>query len=133
MDYPVFWLRADMNRRTKYNVEVINKDDVPTDLWVRIPDYIALAYTLYKVCYMKPTGPEPTEWEGNTEHVDKTPWYKFVSSIFDWEVGTHEYRLRLENTQADDTLDLFFRYIVQDNHPSKPYLYMDEENRCGCV
>ena len=133
MDYPVFWLMADTSRKTKYHVEVINKDTVPTDLWVRIPDYIAVAYDLYKVCYMKPTGPESTDWEEHVEHVSKTPWFKFESSIFDWDVGTHEYRLRFESPKNDDKLDLYFRYIIQDNHPSKPYLYMDEKERCGCV
>lgn len=134
MDYPVFRLHADTYEKTKYYVKVINKDTVPTHLWIGIPNFIAVAYDLYRVCNMKNSGPEPVEgWSDHLEHIERTPWYKFDSEIFDWDVGTHFYRLRFESAKNDDGLDLYFRYIIQDGHPEKPYLYMDPENRCGCV
>jgi len=58
------------------------------------------------------------------------PWYRIISLSLDTRPGHHIYRMHMVNKHTDDVVSVYFAYILQDDEPHKPYMYMDK-NRLG--
>ena len=62
-------------------------------------------------------------------------WFDILTSILDRTPGHHIYRMSLINKRnTQETVFQYFAYIIQDDNPNKPYVYMDKTNSSlsGC-
>ena len=57
-------------------------------------------------------------------------WLKINSNILNKKSGQHLYKLHLIDTVSHEISYLFFSYIIQDDNPDKPYIYMTDA--CSC-
>lgn len=53
-----------------------------------------------------------------------TPWIDIPVSLLNKDSGIHTYLIKLAHGQTSDVLHVYFSYIVQDDNPDKPYIYM---------
>ena len=56
---------------------------------------------------------------------ENKPWIDIQSSILDVTAGQHTYRMTFSRLGDKLSATCWFSYIIQDNDPEKPYIYMD--------
>ncbi len=56
---------------------------------------------------------------------ENRPWIDIQSSILDVTAGQHTYRMTFNRLGEKLSATCWFSYIIQDNNPEKPYIYMD--------
>lgn len=121
--------KADVAGATK----VYNGNDITYWVPVRIPPYIMQNYSPY--CLKACTSDLKRESQDIIKHCkwNNKPWINVEATFLDLRPGHHLYRIGFINKYTDDIVSLYFGYIVQCNHPEKPYVYMDPENNtCNC-
>lgn len=121
--YPAFSLCAAEHKDLASVSKVFNVSELEYYLFVRIPNIMAKDFSLYQidevdneihfVCH-----------KGLWEHDPNRIWYKFKFFMLNQEVGLHVYRMSFVNNHTNDTAQLYFGYVVQNNSPEKPYDYM---------
>ena len=57
----------------------------------------------------------------------RRPWIRIDSCILDTSIGQHTYRFQFINRETDDVYSLYLSYIIQDDNPDRPYVYMNEK------
>lgn len=57
-------------------------------------------------------------------HIDHL-WVDLHSDTLSKEIGLHKYAIRLVDTKTNDTTTFFTQFILQDDHPETPYIYMN--------
>ena len=62
---------------------------------------------------------------------ENRPWIDIQSSILDVSAGQHTYRMTFAKEDVKLTATCWFSYIIQDNNPDKPYIYMKRDNDSG--
>lgn len=131
-EYPVFRISAVQHKDVASNCKVFSLQEFEYYLYVDTPVYIAKEYELYQVDEIV----NDAEFLCIRDLYDHEPgrkWYRFKSAMMNKETGYHTYRLSFVNTRTDDTCLLYIAYVVQNNHPTKEYMYMDEDERtCNC-
>lgn len=130
--YPMFRLDAVPHKDVASASKVFSLQEVEYFLFVRIDATIAKVFTLYQVDEITDEAEFvcPMElWEHDPGRI----WYKFHTDKLNLTTGYHTYRLSFVNTYTNDNLLLYIAYVIQNNKPDKPYMYMDKENRkCNC-
>ena len=126
MKYPVQILKADVEN---HGIKVLNKQTLNAFVYIEIPAYIAQDCVLYEVSEICPEFVAiPNYGEFISIHSDKNyPWLDVNSDYLNQSIGMHVYELGYVNTDTDVTFSLYFSYIMQDNDPNKPYIYMQRE------
>ena len=101
-------------------------------MFVQIDPEIAHHFELYQVDEIRDEA-ELVCHKDLWEHDPNRIWYRFKSEKLNLETGYHIYRMSFVNVRNNDTTQLYFAYVIQNNKPDKPYMYMDRENRtCNC-
>ena len=59
------------------------------------------------------------------------PWIDFSSSLLQTVAGQHTYRMTFEKEDCRLKATCWFSYIIQDNYPEKPYIYMNRDEDSG--
>ena len=62
---------------------------------------------------------------------ENRPWVDIQSSILDTTAGQHTYRMTFAKEEIKLTATCWFSYIIQDNNPEKPYIYMQRDEDSG--
>ena len=62
---------------------------------------------------------------------ENRPWIDIQSSILDTTAGQHTYRMTFAKEDVKLTATCWFSYIIQDNNPEKPYIYMKRDEDSG--
>ena len=62
---------------------------------------------------------------------ENRPWIDIQSSILDTTAGQHTYRMTFAKEEIKLTATCWFSYIIQDNNPEKPYIYMKRDEDSG--
>lgn len=127
MKYPVQIIKANVET---HDVKVLNKQTLNAFVYIEIPKYIAQDCVLYAVSEVCPKFVAIPDYnEFISIHGDKNyPWLDVASSRLNQSVGTHVYELEYVNPDTNATFSLYFAYILQDNDPEKPYIYMQRED-----
>lgn len=55
------------------------------------------------------------------------PWIDISTSILDTKEGQHIYRMTFRNLGGKLKATCWFSYIIQNNNPEKPYIYMNRD------
>lgn len=53
------------------------------------------------------------------------PWLRVPVDVLNKDIGQHTYKLHFVNIHTSLELDLYIQYIIQDDNPDKPYIYMN--------
>ena len=132
MSYHAFELDAVPHKDVALYSKVFSAQEVEYFLFVRVSAEIAHHFTLYQVDEIR----DDAEFvcpKDLWEHDPGRMWYRFNSAKLNMETGYHTYRLSFVNTYTNDTMILYIAYVIQNNNPDKPYMYMNKENRrCNC-
>lgn len=56
------------------------------------------------------------------------PWVDVSKSILNTDIGQHIYRLDFTHPDTYIGATCWFSYIIQDNHPDQPYIYMKRDS-----
>ena len=106
------------------NSKVFNVDTLPDVVWIRIPDGCNLdAVTSISEL-------DSTHSVEYTRDACK-PWIQVSAKLLDADVGHHVYSILMHHTELYESIDLsvnymlYFSYIIQNDNPDKPYIYMD--------
>lgn len=127
---PVFKLDASVRKDVPMNTPVLNKDEMEYYIWIKVPREYIYFYRLYRILEIG-------------EHVtplcifnfcshEGGPWYRIVSGALNQHPGYHIYRMQFVDICTNETTSLYFAYMLQDDSPDKPYLYMDPDERTCC-
>ena len=102
--------------------QVINRHDIPYYAWIHLPTHTAKYLNLVSVYDEEDNSAVEflDAWQRDGSH----PWYKIKTGSINLDAGPHMYRLEFINKYTDDMINLYFRYIIQDDNPDKPYIYM---------
>lgn len=128
---PVFKLEAVPKKSLPSYTPIWNSDELEYYLWVHVPPYVGREFCLYKIEEMsEPTIEHPIQ---DFVHWDNgRPWFRFYTDKLNRFPGLHIYKLSLVHRRTDDVMSLFFGYVIQCDHPPKPYKYMERDGKCGC-
>ena len=110
--------------------KILNYKTTEYYMWIHLPSEFNTDWTLYEV----------HELEDNREiyynlfyRENCKPWVRFIFEALNKRPGKHIYRLHLVNKKTDDVVSLYFSYVIQDDNPAKPYVYMNNSEGCNCV
>lgn len=104
------------------DVHVFNKKEIEYFLYMHIPEELSRDSNLVEVKCVDTC--EVLDHELIQRHCKK-PWIRIESRLLDTSVGQHTYRFVFINTATDDVYSLYISYIIQDDNPDKPYIYMN--------
>ena len=68
------------------------------------------------------------DFEDYVEQIMYRPWVDFKKSVLDTSIGQHVYRMDFMKAGFNIGASCWFSYIIQDNNPEKPYVYMNRED-----
>ncbi len=131
-ELPAFKLKSTVYKGDLAGItEVISKYMFEFYLYVRVPDVIMR--NKFVLTDLEEIG-EHENYVCPIKYVEFIggPWYRITSSALNVHPGQHIYRMHMVNTVTDDVTSVLFSYILQDDHPDKPYIYMDPDKRGAC-
>ena len=74
---------------------------------------------------------EDVDFADKTTREEHKPWVDIDSTILDLTVGQHTYRMTFAKPDCKLKATCWFSYIIQDNNPEKPYIYMKRDEDSG--
>jgi len=110
-----------------FNLSVIGDHD----LWVVLPYSLSPLYTITNIHErngLVNIAPEDIFREGSLIQIK--------SASINHNIGLHQYKISLQNNITSDVMDCYFQYIIQDDNPETPYIYMkreENENATGDI
>ena len=111
------------------NTKIYNKEDFSEVVCVRLPDKFPRRMELMEIYNLD--AQEDLDFADQTTRDEHKPWIDISSSILDTNVGQHTYRMTFYNLGGKLKATCWFSYIIQDNHPEKPYIYMNRDEGSG--
>lgn len=133
MDTNVLKLKACYSREeVPYHTLVINSIDFEYYLWIELPEEIDSTYSLFQLEEIHPNHLNLVIDE-NSDRIrrDRSRWIRIISQVLGRCYGLHIYRAKFVN-KYEDVVSIYFGYIVQDDCPKRPYIYMRRKKRCCC-
>lgn len=127
--YPVIHATASIKEKVSLYTNVINKNSIPYYLIVELPSFIQYGLTFVGLYEDISNGLK--EVPISYLQIRNCHPYIDISSIgLNLEVGQHDYMIKYIDCFTGDMVPLYFSYIIQDDNPTKPYIYMDKEREC---
>lgn len=132
MDLPVQQLVACEYKDLPKHTPIINALNVDYYVYVRLPDYIDETFSFYELQEIEPMHLNLVL----DEHSDRIQrvrnvWIRIIFPILGLRHGQHVYKMKFL-TKDNDTITLYFSYIIQNDDVPRPYLYMNRRKRCCC-
>lgn len=126
----VLTVNADTKKNISGKAEIFNTSQISNVLHVHLP---MDPYNLGELQEIVPVGNKsygktltPIDLSECTQFTAH-PWLDINTSALDLSVGFHLYRLTYNNATYNTTVYIFFNYIIQDDNPERPYIYMETE------
>lgn len=133
MEYNVFRLFAETYQNLPQVTVVVNKNELPYFIWVKIPSMYKNEFELIKFEEVNNSESAKLDMDESISRDGCRPWFKVKSRCLNLTSGQHIYRMSLVNVCNDSMVYLYFSYILQDDDPDKSYIYMNRsEERCCC-
>lgn len=111
------------------NTIIYNKKDFSEVVCVKLPPQLPREMQLVEI-YNLNSG-EELDFTDFATRDNNRPWIDIQSSILDTTVGQHTYRMTFAQEEVKLSATCWFSYIIQDNNPEKPYIYMDRSEDSG--
>ena len=109
------------------NTKVFNKDALSNGLWVNLPAYVG-CFNLAKIIDISNQKYEEVKFDTSTVvQYYPHPWVRIDTSILSLVSGMHMYKLIFEPKFKNDfSQPVYIAYILQDDNPVTPYIYMPD-------
>ena len=110
------------------NTKIYNSKDFSEIVCVKLPPQMPRDMELSEIYNLNAS--EDVDFSDQVTRDENRPWIDISSSILDLTPGQHTYRMTFRKSDCKLAATCWFCYIIQDNNPDKPYIYMDrEENK----
>ncbi len=126
-DYPVTKLEACRYKDISSNTKVFNLQSLDSIIWVHLPEDVSIYCELYQIDIIGDTNKEVPISRYIHRECNR-PWIKINKEALDTSIGQHIYKLSFIDTSTEIIYSLFFSYIIQDDNPDRPYIYMNRDN-----
>lgn len=105
--------------------KVFNLSTLDYHLWIYMnPEAVRDAY-FYKAEEIGPDADNSKIFEDT--FIREGIWLRVNMQYLNLKPGKHTYRLMFVERYSDTDFSLYFSYIIQDDNPEKPYVYMKED------
>lgn len=110
------------------NTKIYNSKDFSEIVCVKLPPQMPRDMDLIEIYNLNAS--EDVDFADQVSRAEHRPWIDISSSILDLGIGQHTYRMTFAKEGCKLKATCWFSYIIQDNNPEKPYIYMkrDEDN-----
>lgn len=101
---------------------VLNHDYlVGKDIWIMLPEELA-SYPISEISRMD-------DHEAiDDEHIFREGRaIRLSADVVSLERGIHQYEVTLVHPVTSDTVHCYFQYLIQDDNPDTPYIYMNRK------
>ena len=105
------------------NTKIYNSKDFSEIVCVKLPPEMPRDMDLIEIYNLNAS--EDVDFTDKTTRDEHRPWIDISSDILDLTAGQHVYRMTFAKSDCKLKATCWFSYIIQDNMPEKPYLYMD--------
>lgn len=109
------------------NTPVLCAQALPHKISVQLPPVIVHNIRLYSISKIDSEPIEDIPFQGSIQQDSCHPWLEIVTDWLDTTAGHHIYRLYFADVFDSDFFELYISYIIQDNSPDKPYIYMKRD------
>ena len=116
---------AHMVDLSKYS-QVFNIRNFADTICVKLPDDFPRDFELVGLYNLE--ADMDVDFEDYVEYIKYKPWVDFKKSVLDTSIGQHVYRMDFLKGELNIGASCWFSYIIQDNNPDKPYVYMKRED-----
>lgn len=123
------------NRFTLYShsefrqyTRIINVDDLEYFIWLKIPTDISNRCELFQIDEILPTKQEFDHTIFTKRECGK-PWIRVITEMLNKSIGQHIYKFSFIDRNTDEIETLYFSYIIHNDNPDKPYIYMRREGK----
>lgn len=106
---------------------VLNTAQLQSEVYIMIPSPEFYTVTLIGLAELVNGSEVPVDYEGHLYRDGGRPWLIADSEIFSVTAGQHMYRFKFIDSRINAETDLYLTYIIQDDNPDKPYIYMNRE------
>lgn len=129
MEYDVQKLIASKPEDVPKNTLIFNKSQLEDVTHVYMSPELARDFKMFQIHELTNSGIVELEVPENVKMIRN--WVDIKTSVLNQKPGQHSYRISLFNKDTHDTVSVYFSYIIQDDNPDKPYVYMDGSNNCN--
>ena len=105
------------------NTKIYNSKDFSEIVCVKLPPQMPRDMDLIEIYNLNAS--EDVDFADQVSRDEHRPWIDISSSILDLGIGQHTYRMTFAKENCKLKATCWFSYIIQDNNPEKPYIYMD--------
>lgn len=107
------------------NTKIYNSKDFSEIVCVKLPPQMPRSMDLMEIYNLN--SQEDIDFIDQTTRDEHRPWIDISSSILDLTPGQHTYRMTFGNSDCKLKATCWFSYIIQENDPEKPYIYMNRD------
>ena len=111
------------------NTEMYNALDFSDIVCVKLPPELPRDMVLTEILNMQTS--KPIDFGDYVTRDENRPWIDIETKILDVTAGQHIYRLTFQKEGLKLNATCWFSYIIQDNNPEKPYIYMKRDEDSG--
>lgn len=111
------------------NTVMYNALDFSETVCVKLPPEMPRDFDLIEILDM--TTEKPVDFRDFVLRDEHRPWIDIESKILDTTAGQHIYRMTFAKEDSRLNATCWFSYIIQDNNPEKPYIYMSRDEDSG--
>ena len=111
------------------NTKIYNSKDFSDTVCIKLPPQMPRDMQLSEIYNLNAS--EDVDFTDFTTRDENRPWVDVQSSILDLTAGQHVYRMTFSKPECKLNATCWFSYIIQDNEPEKPYIYMKRDEDSG--
>lgn len=111
------------------NTQVFNIQNFADTVCVKLPDDFPRDFELVGMYNLETN--KDIDFEDYVEQLPYKPWVDIKKNIISTNIGQHTYRLDFMQPGFTIGATCWFSYIIQDNHPETPYVYMNRDEDSG--
>lgn len=121
---PVSALEAVTHDKLGSATPIWNLNEVDYYVWINLNPAYTKHARLYEVSEVITDSSNENVLAIEAFEMTSLCWVKVVSQMLNMTCGKHVYKLSFVDTMTNDTFFLFVSYIIQNDNPNKPYVYM---------
>ena len=107
------------------NTKIYNSKDFSEIVCIKLPPQMPRDMDLTEIYNLNAS--EDVDFADQVTRDEHRPWVDISSNILDLTSGQHVYRMTFSKPECKLNATCWFSYIIQDNNPEKPYIYMNRE------
>lgn len=117
-------ITASIHKNIPAHTPVFNLYQLEYYMWIDVPDESAQCTKLYELNEISPTGKTSIPLTENLDHDYNRSLFRLKTDVLNLSSGFHMYEMKFIRNATDEIFSLYFSYIIQQDNPDKPYIYM---------